>query len=136
MWPESTTNVPAIALSKVDLPEPFVPMTMTHDPSSIITSTPSSERTSFGVPGLNTFEIPRVSSMRGLSLPLLGFRNRMDAPYRLAYPLQESGKDKRQEYKDRRDQFQIIRIQTPAERNCDEQAKEHRSHNGPDDCQS
>ena len=29
-------NVPATAFSSVDLPDPFVPMTMTNEPSSIV----------------------------------------------------------------------------------------------------
>jgi hypothetical protein len=44
---------PATALSRVDLPEPFVPITTTNDPSSMARSTPASARTSFGVSELN-----------------------------------------------------------------------------------
>ncbi len=53
MLPASTRKVPATAFSSVDLPEPFVPMTMTNEPVSIVSVTPCSARTSFGVPGLN-----------------------------------------------------------------------------------
>ena len=51
MLPRSTRNVPATAFSSVDLPEPFVPMTMTNEPGSMVRLTPCSARTSFGVPG-------------------------------------------------------------------------------------
>ena len=34
--PASTKNVPATALSSVDLPEPLVPMTTTNEPSSMV----------------------------------------------------------------------------------------------------
>jgi hypothetical protein len=51
--PVSTKNVPATALSSVDLPEPFMPMIVRNDPSSSVNDTSCSAHTSFGVPGLN-----------------------------------------------------------------------------------
>ena len=61
--PESTKNEPATAFSNVDLPDPFVPMTMTNEPSSIRRSTPCRARTSFGVPAWKVFRMLSISSM-------------------------------------------------------------------------
>src|SRR2546428_6348866 len=80
MLPVSTKKVPAIAFNNVDLPEPLVPMTTTHEPSSMPTSTPFSERTSFKVPGLNVLEILRVSSTCGPRLPSCGFASGLTTP--------------------------------------------------------
>ena len=60
--PRSTKNPPATALSSVDFPDPFVPMTMTNEPSSTVRSTPRSARTSFGVPALKVLKTLRSSS--------------------------------------------------------------------------
>src|SRR4029434_4957131 len=65
MLPESTKNVPAIAFSSVDFPEPFVPITITNEPSSMVRSTSCKDLTSLGVPALNVFTIFFVSSMGG-----------------------------------------------------------------------
>jgi hypothetical protein len=63
MVPASTGNVPAMALRSVDLPDPFVPTTMTNDPSSTERSMPWSARSSFAVAALNVLKICRMSSM-------------------------------------------------------------------------
>src|ERR1044071_5658208 len=61
--PRSTMKLPATALSSVDFPEPFVPITMTNDPSSIASDTPRSARTSLGVPSKKVFCTSRSCSM-------------------------------------------------------------------------
>src|SRR5205823_12859719 len=104
MLPVSTKKVPAMAFNNVDLPEPLVPITTTHEPSSMPTSTPFSERTSFRVPGLNVFEILRISSTCGPRLPFLRLCQRIYEACGL-HPLQESGQDKRQQHKDSCDEF-------------------------------
>src|SRR6185437_15306325 len=63
MAPASTGKLPATALSKVDLPDPLVPITITQDPSSIVRSTPQSAVTSFDVPGLNVLQTFLSSSI-------------------------------------------------------------------------
>src|SRR2546425_8655505 len=95
--PVSTRNVPATALRSVDLPEPLVPMTMTKDPSVIVRSTLCRARTSFGVPALNVFEIPRISSIGHSGFAFL-------------QTLQEVGQDEGRKHENRSDQLQIIRI--------------------------
>ena len=51
MAPRSTKKVPATAFSSVDLPEPFVPMTITNPCGWIVRLTSRRARTSFGVFG-------------------------------------------------------------------------------------
>src|SRR5262245_59183055 len=80
--PRSTMKLPATVLSIVDFPEPFVPMTMTNDPSSISSDTPRRARTSFGVPSKNVLRRSRSCSM----------------PFHF---LQEHGQDERAEHKER-----------------------------------
>src|SRR5213594_3362891 len=102
-------------------------MTTTHEPSSIVKSTPASERTSFVVPGLNVFDMPRISSMRLASLSRIGGA-RPDIQ-----PLKESRRDEREKHKDRRNQFQIVWVQTPPQGDRNEQTKQHRTHHGAGD---
>src|ERR1051326_2734937 len=130
MLPVSTRKVPAIAFNNVDLPEPLVPMTTTHEPSSMATSTPFSERTSFWVPGLKVLEILQISSTCGSRLPFLRFCQPIYNAGGLLHPLQESGQHKRQQHKDRRDEFQIIGIQPPAQRDGHKQPEEYGPHHG------
>src|SRR5215470_10209028 len=101
MLPESMKNVPAMAFRSVDFPDPLVPMTTTHDPSSIKTSTPRSERTSFRVPGLKVLEMRRISSMDGACLFLL------------LHPFESTRQNQRQENEYCCNELQIIRVQTP-----------------------
>src|SRR5258706_13983290 len=108
MAPRSTMKLPATAFSSVDFPEPFVPMTMTNDPSSICSDTPLRARTSFGVPSKNVFRNSRSCSM----------------PFHF---LQERRHDERAEDEQRRDELQVIRIQSPSQREGDDQSKEHRA---------
>ncbi len=61
--PESVIIFPATAFRSVDLPDPFVPITTTHEPSSIQRSTPCSALTSFKVPGLNVIFILFILSI-------------------------------------------------------------------------
>src|SRR5262249_8843757 len=62
--PESIAKEPATALSRVDLPEPFVPIMTTKDPSDTSRLISHKARNSFGVPGLKVLPILRTSSMR------------------------------------------------------------------------
>src|SRR6188768_32100 len=117
--PESTKKVPATAFNSVLFPDPFVPITVTNEPSSMESETSRSERTSLIVSGLNVFEIWRSSSMRHLRLP----RPQL---------AEQGGQDKRSEHEDRRDQLQVIRIEAPPQRHGNEQSKQHRAHDGAD----
>src|SRR4051794_22856323 len=106
--PPSTKKLPATALSSVDFPEPFVPMTMTNDPSSICSDTPRSARTSFGVPAKNVF-----CNSRSCSMP---------SHFHL---LHQHRHHQRAEDEDRGDELEIVRIQSPPQRERDDQSKEH-----------
>src|SRR5579871_5084287 len=108
MLPSSTKNVPAMALSSVDLPEPLVPTTITNDPCSMARSTPCSERTSLIVPAWNVLRTPRSSSMRRLHF----------LPTQLA---QQARQNQRHEHEGRRDHLQIVWIQTPTQRDGHQQ---------------
>src|ERR1035438_934723 len=118
MFPSSTGKVPATAFSRVDFPEPLVPMMITQEPSASSRFTPRKERTSFGVPGLNVFETPRTSSMR--------------APQAL-FP-QELRHNERAEDKYRCDQLQIVGTEAPSQRHGYQQPEEHRTHHRTDNC--
>src|SRR3954468_11030332 len=96
MAPRSTKKLPATALSSVDFPEPFVPMTVTNEPSSICSDTPRRARTSFGVPAKNVF-----CNSRSCSMPSLFLHRRRE--------------DQRTEDEDRRYQLEVVRIQAPAQ---------------------
>src|SRR5947209_3856202 len=56
IFPESTMQAPAIALSNVDLPEPFVPSTIRNEPAGTVKETSQSARTSFCVPRLHVLD--------------------------------------------------------------------------------
>src|SRR5882724_3588588 len=93
--PESTPSDPATTLSKVDFPEPFVPMMTTNDPSSTLRLTPCSARSSLGVPGLKVLLTLLISSMGG---PGLAQVKKFD----------QLGRNQRQKDKHRSNQFQIV----------------------------
>src|SRR3954454_21057168 len=112
--PRYTYKLPATALSSVDFPEPFVPMTMTNEPSSMSSDTPRRERTSFGVPSKNVLRSSRTCSMS------LHF-------------LQRHRQHERAENEDRGHQFQVVRIESPAQRERDDQSKKHRAHDRADE---
>src|SRR5262245_17955203 len=116
--PVSTMNVPATAFSNVDLPEPFEPMMIKNEPVSSRSDTPRKARTSFGVPRLKVLAMLEISSMSGGG----GLRGRFQFA-------QQCGRDQRYEHKRGGYQFQIIRIQSPAQRDGHEQPEEHRPHN-------
>src|SRR5437763_14740372 len=105
--PPSTTKLPATALSSVDFPEPFVPITVTNEPSSICSDTPRRARTSFGVPAKNVF-----CNSRSCSMP--------------SHFLHRRRENQRAENKDRRDQLEVVRIQAPAQSQRDDQPEQHR----------
>src|SRR4051812_11264330 len=101
--PESSGNVPATAFSSDDFPEPLVPRTMVNEPSPSSRFTPCNARTSFGVSGLKVLRACAISSMGDLVLPCL----------HTAHGLWQH---KRQKHEECRDQFQVVRIQAPAQR--------------------
>src|SRR5207253_4417624 len=107
--PRSSGKLPATAFNSVDFPEPFIPMTVTNDPSSICSDTPRNARTSFGVPSKNVFCNPRSCSIPSPFLP-------------------EHRQHERTEDEDRRHELEVVRIQPPSQRERDDQAKEHRAH--------
>src|SRR5436853_6537430 len=101
MAPRSTKKLPATALSSVDFPEPFVPITVTKEPSSICRDTLRSARTSFSVPAKNVF-----CSSRSCSMP--------------PHLLHRGRHDQRAEHEDRRYELEVIRVQAPAQCDGDE----------------
>src|SRR3954451_6369122 len=111
--PRSTGKLPAAAFSSVDFPEPFVPMTVTNDPSSISSDTPRNARTSFGVPWKNVFSNSRSCSMS------------------FHFPRQRR-QHERAENEDRRHELEVVRIQPPPQRQRDDQSKKHRAHDRAD----
>src|SRR5947209_8255199 len=115
--PRSSGNVPATALRSVDFPDPFVPMTVTKDPSSIVSETPLSARTSFGVPAKKVFSTSRNCSMFS---PL---HSRQELR-------QELRQHERAEDEERRHELQVVRIEAPSQRQGDDQPEEDRSHDG------
>src|SRR5579859_2082335 len=115
MVPASRRKVPATALSRVDFPEPLVPIMTTKAPSSSVTSTPSIARTSLGVPGLKTFVTLRISSISCASLP------RPELMYQV-----RQNQCHEDEY--RCNQFEVVWIQSQAQGDSHQQAEEHRSH--------
>src|SRR5205085_7300742 len=112
MEPSSTSKLPATALRSVDFPEPLVPITMRNEPSSIDRLTPRSARTSFGVSAWNVLRMAPTSSMR-------------PPP---AHSREEIGKHERRKHKQRRQQFEVVRIQARTQRNRDEKTEQDRSH--------
>src|SRR5919108_5513154 len=106
MAPSSTGKLPATALSKVDLPDPFVPITITQDPSSRVRSTPQSAFTSFDVPGFNVLQTFLSSSIEHR------FRLRSGDRLEGARPFFELGQnprqDQRRENKPGGDSFAIV----------------------------
>src|SRR6266849_3541333 len=110
--PSSTGKAPATAFRRVDFPEPLVPTTITNDPSSMVKSTPCRDRTSLGVPTLKVLRMARSSSMGCLRLLAVEMAN-------------ESGNDQGQKQEQRRDQLEVVRIESPAQRNRHQQAEQH-----------
>src|SRR5262245_48891322 len=119
MVPISTGNVPATALSRVDFPEPFVPMTITNEPGSRTRSMPRKARTSLAVPAWNVFAIWVSSSISSRSA--------------IAHPRQGIRQDQRDEHKDGSHQLEIVRIQSCAQRDRDQQAEQDRPHHRADE---
>src|SRR5580765_1190476 len=134
MAPSSTGKLPATALSKVDLPDPLVPITITQEPSSMLRSTPQSAVTSFDVPGLNVLQTFLSSSIE--------HRFRLRSGYRLegARPFfelaQNPRQDQRHENKCGGNQFEIVGIEPPTQGDGDQQAEENRSHDSAREGQS
>src|SRR5215469_17509911 len=112
MFPLSTGNVPSTAFRKVDFPEPFVPMMMTHDPAETSRLTRRRERTSLGVPAWNVFVTSRTSSMGAAQPP---------SPNELRH-------NQRKEHENCGNQLQIIGTQPPAQRHCHQQTEQDGTH--------
>src|SRR5438045_9581351 len=102
-----------MALSSVDFPEPLVPMTITKEPSSIEISTLCKERTSLGVPALNVLAIRCVSSM-----------GRGPCPNSIEFGKQ-GWQNQSEENESGRDQLQVVRIESPAQSDGNEEAEEY-----------
>src|SRR4029453_12357913 len=111
--------MPPTALSNVDLPEPFVPMTMTKEPLSMVRLRSRSACTSLSVPGLNDFLTPRISSIRPTRLPSL---DRFQRAWE-----DESYEDKGCGY-----QLQIVWVEPQPQANCHQQTEKHGPHDGSD----
>src|SRR5262249_32212024 len=105
MVPASTKKLPATALSSVDFPEPFVPMTITNSARSMSRLTPRSARTSLGVSAWNVLVMPRASSMVGPPL----------------HPVEQPREHQRDEDEAGGDQLQVVRVHPPAQGNGDQQ---------------
>src|SRR4030095_15860884 len=109
IFPESTKKEPATAFNSVDFPDPFVPMMMTNDPSWTFSPTSRSARSSLGVPALKILLTLAISSMgRSGVHPLL----------QRAQPFQQCRRNQCEKNEHCRRQFQIIGIQSNAQRNC------------------
>src|SRR5215471_4358866 len=113
--PLSTMNVPATAFSKVDLPEPLVPMMIRNEPVSSRSETPRRARTSLGVPGLKVFTILEISSMSGNG----GLRGRLEFPH-------QTGSDEGNENEGGCDKFQVVWIEPAAQRDGYQQPEQYR----------
>src|SRR5512134_3669755 len=61
MRPDSAISDPAMAFSRVDLPEPLLPRTTTKSPGSRVRSTPPSAVVWYGVPRLKVCASSRIS---------------------------------------------------------------------------
>src|SRR5713101_4255007 len=117
MVPSSTRNVPAMAFSKVDFPEPLVPMMITQEPAASSRFTPRRERTSLGVPELKVFATSWISSM-GNPRALFAQKLRHD----------EGAEDEHC-----RNQLQVVGTKAPPQRHSDQQPEEHGTHHRADD---
>ena len=102
---------PGNRIEQRGFPEPFVPITITNEPSWMVRSTPCKDLTSLGVPALNVFKILFVSSTCG------GPHSR-DAEFR-----QQVWQNQREEDKRSGDQLQVVWVEAPAQRDGDEQTK-------------
>src|ERR1044071_5370872 len=134
MAPASTGKLPATALSKVDLPDPLVPITITQEPSSIVRSTPQSAVTSFDVPGLNVLQTFLSSSIEHRFRLRSGYRLERVRPFFQLGPNPRQGQ--RHENKTSGDTFEIVGIEPPTQGDGDQQAEENRSHDGAREGQS
>src|SRR5690349_19499262 len=83
-------------------------MTITKEPSSIVSDTPRSARTSFGVPAKNVLRNSRSCSTA-------------------SHFLHQRRQQERAEDEDGGDELEIVRIEAPAQREGDDQAEEHRA---------
>src|SRR3974390_408141 len=126
-FPESTRKVPATELSNVYFPEPFVPMMMRNEPRSRVRETLRKARTSLAVPGKKVL-VSRVSSSISRRRNF-GGRGRFELA-------QESGGNQGNEDKGRGDELKVIRIQSPAQRDRDQQAEQNGTHDRPGDQQA
>ena len=112
MRPRSTRNDPATALSNVDFPEPFVPMTITNEPSSIVRSTPCKRPHLVGGAGVERLGdvVNLQHGMYASSTTVASFATFVPAAWR-----RTSGQHERREHEQRGDQLQIVGVQTPAQ---------------------
>src|SRR5258708_7383577 len=118
MLPASTMKVPATAFSSVDLPDPLVPITIRNELAGSLSDTSVSALTSFGVPGLNVFDMRSIASIGSRHLGeraatrLAGFQS-------VCHVRQDQrGKDKH-----RSDEFEVVGAEPPAQCDGYEQAK-------------
>ena len=72
MVPLSAMKLPAMALSRVDLPAPLAPIIVMKSPFSTLRERSLSTSFSFGVPGLKDFEMWEMSSIRQPSFRCAG----------------------------------------------------------------
>src|ERR1044071_6205120 len=116
--PSVSARLPAMALRRLDLPEPLVPSTTVKLPRSSTRSTPSSARTSPGVPRWNTWEIPSSRSAASAMGP--GARaSRSPEP---GAPLRD---DEHREHERRRHQLEGVGVETGPDGRRDEQPEHH-----------
>src|SRR5690349_13313283 len=116
--PSVSTRLPAMALRRLDLPEPLVPSTTVKLPASSARSTLSSARTSPGVPQWNTWEIPSSRSA-GSAMGLGSRASRGPEP---APPLRH---DEHREHEHRGHQLERIGIEAGPDGRRDEQPEHH-----------
>src|SRR3954451_21493440 len=131
MVPVSTMNVPATALSSVDFPEPFVPITIRKEPDGRERETSVSALTSLGVPGLKVFDMRWISSMGSSHLG-------QGTPARAAIfqPVRHVGQHQRGEHKNGGDEFEVVGTESPTQGDGHQHAEQYGAHDRSGDEQA
>src|SRR5512146_1273130 len=123
MSPSSSLNEPAMALSRVDLPEPLPPRMTRKAPSGSSRLSPRRARTSLAVPGLKVLRRWLTVSMQSLSQGVLRSVGRRDCGRQFFVPAKQERYDQGREYKEGSDQLEVVGIEAPAQGDGHEQTE-------------